>query len=89
MSTASSQKPLCSKIDLWNWRQDCAETAYKRFMRQLNSQSYWWRSDTQITTIAIYGSTQSGKTTLILNLLELKVQSLPEIQKVLRLIDFI
>ena len=84
MSTASSQKPLCSKIDLWNWRQDCAETAYKRFMRQLNSQSYWWRSDTQITTIAIYGPTQSGKTTLILNLLELKTQSLPEIQKVLR-----
>lgn len=77
---------LSSEHELLYYRQLCAEIAYGQFMANLDCKIYQHNQNKaeQYVSLSVYGATQAGKTTLILDLLGIDPTQAATVQKVLR-----
>ncbi|MFV3334975.1 dynamin family protein [Pseudomonas sp. NY15437] len=75
-------------VDVWlqkfRQRNEWAQRAYNRFIAEVDPELVGDFTRAEHITVVVYGATQVGKTTLILDLLGIRKKALPEVSKVLR-----
>ena len=74
--------------DVWlrkfRQRNDWAQQAYDRFVAEVDPELVGDFTRSEHITVVVYGTTQVGKTTLILDLLGIRKDALPDVSEVLR-----
>lgn len=74
--------------DIWTQkfrqRNDWAQHAYDRFVAEVDPELVGDFTRSEHITVVVYGTTQVGKTTLILDLLGIRKETLPAVSEVLR-----
>jgi len=74
--------------DIWlrkfRQRNDWAQQAYDRFVAEVDPELVGDFTRSEHITVVVYGTTQVGKTTLILDLLGIRKEALPAVSEVLR-----
>lgn len=74
--------------DVWlrkfRQRNDWAQRAYDRFITEVDPELVGDFTRSEHITVVVYGTTQVGKTTLILDLLGIRKEVLPAVGKILR-----